>query len=481
MPGRKIFKSRFLYDRPGRAANADSGFNYTERHLKCVWFSPELRPADLRTSAGEIVVVEKPGRWNLEKGPDFLNASLVIGHERRRITGDVEVHVHPADWRRHGHLADSAYAGVIAHVTYFPGRLPAEVLPRRTLQIALKNGLISNPCFSFESIDLTSFPFALRKAETPCFKIISSRSPEDISSLLWAAGSHRLQKKADLLAGAVAQRGEEQVLYEEIMSALGYKHNRVPFRRLAERLPLEMLREDSRLDPVSAYALLAGVSGLLPSVAKTRWDSETRKFVQRLWSYWWKQQAKWSSAVMPADAWCLSSIRPQNHPRRRLMAAALLFTERKSLAEKIDNFKTDNARQWLEQIMDIFINCDDVLTGHDQTYWRRRLALGRKPSTADIALIGRARAAAIVSNIIVPFLMGTQKPLPPFDDLFINLPGEEDNVIIRQTAFNLLGPDHNPALYRNGLLQQGLIQIFHDFCLNDRTNCAECGLLKMMQ
>jgi len=60
------------------------------------------------------------------------------------------------------------------------------------------------------------------------------------------------------------------------------------------------------------------------------------------------------------------------------------------------------------------------------------------------------------------------------------LPPEEDNQIIRQTAHNLLGPDHNPALYRSGLRQQGLIQIFNDFCLTDRSRCKDCALLKSL-
>ena len=60
--------------------------------------------------------------------------------------------------------------------------------------------------------------------------------------------------------------------------------------------------------------------------------------------------------------------------------------------------------------------------------------------------------------------------------LLPHLPAEEDNALIRRTAHALFGHDHNPALYRDGLKQQGLLQIFHDFCLNDRTACRDCAL-----
>lgn len=468
----------FTYNRLRSADNHSAGgnnrtgfFPYTERHLKCVWFAPEFRPVELHAENGDAVIVEKPGRWNLEKGPDFLDAALLVGAEHRRITGNIEVHLHPADWQRHGHASDPAYARVIAHVTFFPGRLPPGALPPNTLQIVLKDRLLGVPLFSFESIDVTAYPFAARKANTPCSQIVSCWNPDAIYGLLCAAGKYRLEVKAERLANAAAQKGEDQVLYEEIMSALGYKHNRLPFRQLAERVPIEALREDSGLNPTAAYALLAGVAGLLPAVTEARWDDETRRFVRKLWNFWWKQQAKWSTQIMSADLWSLSNVRPQNHPRRRLMAAAVLFTGKKTLPETMADLKENSAKQWIEQVLAILQKPGD-------NYWRRRLAIGRKPSSTDIALIGRQRAAAIVSNVIIPLQIGLHRPKLPVDNLIKCLPVEEDNALIRQSAFNLIGPDHNPLLYRNGLLQQGLIQVFHDFCLGDRSNCAECGLAK---
>ena len=449
-------------------------FPWSERHLQCVWFAPEFCPQELRTAHGEQVIVEKPGRWNLEKGPDFLNAALLVGAERRRITGDVEVHIHPGDWQSHDHLSDPAYARVIAHVTYFPGLLPAHFLPQGAIQIALKDGLNKNPFFSFEAIDVTAYPFSAPGPNTPCSSILSRWNPDMISGLLAGAGKYRLERKAERLASAAARKGKDQVFYEEIMSALGFKHNRLPFRQLAERVPLEALREDSGLNPNTAYALLAGVAGLLPPVPKTNWDEETRRFIRKLWNHWWKLQAKWSARIMPAESWRLSNVRPQNHPRRRLMAAASLFSAKKILSGQIDGLQTKNAGLWLDKVLDIFQSPGDV-------YWQRRFAFGQKPCSKDIALVGKRRAAAIISNVIIPFMLGPLNRKLPLAGLFDILPPEEDNAVIRQSAFNLLGRDRNPVLCRNGLLQQGLIQIFHDFCLSDRSNCAECGLVKAIK
>jgi hypothetical protein len=75
---------------------------------------------------------------------------------------------------------------------------------------------------------------------------------------------------------------------------------------------------------------------------------------------------------------------------------------------------------------------------------------------------------------VIPFLAAEGLPVA---HLLPALPAEEDNSLLRQTAHALFGRDHNPAFYRDGLKQQGLLQIFYDFCLNNRTACRECALV----
>ena len=92
-------------------------------------------------------------------------------------------------------------------------------------------------------------------------------------------------------------------------------------------------------------------------------------------------------------------------------------------------------------------------------------------------LVGRSESRRRHSdNVFIPFLAAVDLKDVLDGPLLDQLPDEADNDIVRQTALSLFGPDHAPSLYRNGLRRQGLIQIFHDFCLNDRSRCAECSL-----
>jgi hypothetical protein len=451
--------------------DAESSFPYSERHLQCVWFDPSFRPDPLHSSAGEEIAVEDPGRWNLEAGPDFLDATLMIGPERRRIRGDVELHVRPSDWHAHGHADDPAYSRVVAHVSYFPGVLPTDALPRGAVQISLRDSLRTQRSFSFESVDVTAYPYASRPATaSPCAEALAICPPQDRMALLDSAGEERLRVKSCRLESAIKERGLHQAFYEEIMCSLGYKHNRQPFRQLAGVVTLDSLHEESDGDTHRAYAFLLAMAGLLPTKTPPRWDSESRTFVRSLWDPWWKLQSRWESRRLPPGSWKLSALRPPNHPIRRLAAAAVLFGDKRDRVAEFRSLNTADPESW-------FKRATALLEEPVMEHWRRRLSLGGKLQPADTALLGPGRVAAILSNVVIPFLAATGVKIAP---LLNFLPAEEDNNLIRQTAFALFGRDHNPALYQTGLRQQGLLQIFHDFCLNNRSACRNCELIRLL-
>jgi len=442
-------------------------FPFTERHLQCVWADDRLRPRHLRATSGEAVTVEWPGRWNLEAGPDFLDATLLVEPGARRMQGDVEVHIRPADWTAHGHEHDPLYRRVIAHVCYFQGTPPAGTLPPGALHLSLRDPLHANPAFSFEAIDVAAYPYAaIADVITPCREALRRCSALRRASVLDAAGHERMRLKAIRLQATLASLDGQQVFYEEIMAALGYKQNQTPFRGVARRLPADMLSELADGDSVAAYALLLGVAGLLPRRDLGR-DPETRRFLRRLWDAWWRCETGLGEHSVPVGAWRLSGLRPQNHPRRRLAAAAALFSRNGACLDALHALDTRRAKSW-------FADAESILrTRAEMPYWSRRLTLSGRLHKKPVTLLGRRRVAAILSNVVIPLLAAEGEDVAA---LLEHLPAETDNTIIRQTAQALFGHDHNPALYRHGLRQQGLIQIFHDFCVTSRAECGNCRL-----
>ncbi len=405
-----------------------SRFPWRERHLQCLWADPRNRPAALITSEGETVLVEHPGDWNLEPGPDFLNAALLIGNEKRRVTGDLEIHIHPNGWKQHGHSGDPRFANTRFHVVYFQGlEIPG------LIQIPLQETLAADPKFSFDNIDTTAFPYSTPSGSFP----MRGTDPDQKAEFLEAAGEERLRLKAERLAIAMQAKDPEQVLWSELLAALGYKNNKTPFRKLAALLPVSRLRRLAG-SPAQAYAILLGLSGLLPKNPDPHWTPESRIFIRTVWDFWWKQPAELHSLALSKTEWTLAGIRPANHPVRRLMAAAhYLFS--------IDGLQDDYT----------------LLTPPAATHWNTHISW--KTKCAPTALVGPARANAMITNILIPFRAAAGLEI----DLH-RLPPEPSNAVIRQTAFTLFGPDHSDKVYRSALARQGLIQIFHDYIITHR-------------
>ncbi len=445
-----------------------SGFHWTERHLQCLWFDSRYRPDSFYLPQGETLTVLDPGVWNLEAGPDFLNATLMIQPGARRIQGDVEIHVRPVDWDLHRHSSDPAYSNVVAHVTWFPGPA-AKTLPPDLCAVSLNSQIMARTDLDLGDIDIRAYPHAILPATPrPCQEILHNQ-PDQAENLLRSAGHYRLQLKATRLATRLLHGVErQQLFYEEVMAALGYKHNQQPFRALARLVPASSL---APLDRHGALASLLGTANLLPQ-PESMPDSESQHFVRSLWDLWWRNSAP---TLPPEIKWHTHGLRPQNSPQRRLATAASLFTGMDSTLHQIDRLKASHPTQWHSGVVSIF----EKRTGW--LFWNQRLALSSLPNPGSkTALLGRARIAAIVTNVLLPLLTAEGDDTTA---LFEQLPPEDLSSPMKLAALYLFGRDHNPAaIYNfNGVLQQGLLQIYLDFCLNARPECEGCLLCQALQ
>ncbi|MCL1920259.1 MAG: DUF2851 family protein [Kiritimatiellaeota bacterium] len=445
------------------SARYRTAFHWSERHLQCIWFDSRYRPKAFPLAGGETLTVIEPGEWNLEAGPDFINATLLIQPGARRIRGDIEVHVRPADWDAHRHGADPAYANVIAHVTWFAGPA-AKTLPSAVCPLPLAEPLAARADLSLDDIDLKAYPHAaLPETPRPC-SVFLKDDPARAKETLRMAGHHRLREKAARILARLNQSGDrQQVFYEEVMAALGYKNNQPPFRALARLVPAAALREASR---EGAFAALLGASRLLPQPDAAP-DAEGKRFIRALWDTWWKQ----SGDTLPEDTpWCLHNIRPHNSPVRRLAAAAALFSDTHDLLGDTGRLMANHPDAWFRYVAEHLENACEW------DFWNQRLAFSSAPDASrNHALLGDNRTAAILVNVILPFAAAEGS----HTHCAVNhLPPEDISAPMRLTALHLFGRDHNPAaLYAdNGLLQQGLLQIHTDFCLNAQPDCAGCRL-----
>jgi hypothetical protein len=106
----------------------------------------------------------------------------------------------------------------------------------------------------------------------------------------------------------------------------------------------------------------------------------------------------------------------------------------------------------------------EMLAHFPNNFWTTHVSW--KSDCKPTSLVGKSRAHAIITNILVPYRAAIGETKLNLH----NLPPEPSNSIIRQTAHTLFGPDHSPKVYRSALARQGLIQVFHDYLVSHRLN-----------
>jgi hypothetical protein len=447
---RQSFPSVFA---PAVLRDADSNYvplPVSERLVQCIWY--DQRILTLRTVDGQPVTVVFPGWWNLEAGPDFRHATVKIG-DQPEVTGDVEVHLRADDWAHHGHGHDRLYDDVILHVVlwetgseFAPRTRHGEPIP----QVVIQHQLAASLEQLHDEIDLDAYPHNAHGHGGGCAATIKSLTGEALAALMESAGDERFAAKARKFSRWIHRIGAEQAFYEGWMEALGYKANKSAFRSLAQRLPVG----DTRVNA----AIVFGVAGFLPTKLSDAYG-------KRLWSQWWKVRPDLEDRILPKEAWRLHGIRPANHPHRRLGATVALLKKHGNLLEKvIGAIESDGDPGKL------FLQVRD-------DYWSTHFTLGGKTQRQPVELIGESRANEIVANVILPFVaaLDDDRLRAKAKARYDTLRAAPSNSILRLAGQQLF---ETPAIARRLLKtarqQQGLMQIFQDFCLNDKSACRQC-------
>ncbi|WP_309386941.1 DUF2851 family protein [Cerasicoccus frondis] len=241
----------------------------SELVVQRIWLRQDFQRGELKTQSGRKLVVRKAGQWNLQEGPDFRDAVLEIDGER--VDGDVEIHFYPGDWFGHGHEADDEYGSVVLHVVVFDdGSRPAftslgaqpealfllPLLDRDLESYAMEDALLALE--RRDHVDLLTYYLSL----SPTARVSDLR---DLAFERWRQKRRYAQMRLERLGWRLA-------LHQAMLEVMGFRRNRAPMIALAERFPPEVMAA-MPLDELMDFA---------------------------------------------DGRWKLASLRPANHPRRRL-------------------------------------------------------------------------------------------------------------------------------------------------------------------
>lgn len=414
-----------------------------EHELQARWFAGECG-REFTTTDGRHVTIVQFGVWNREAGPDFVEAAVSID-DAAAVRGSIELDMDVRDWERHGHAENPAFEPVVLHVFTQRGeresftRTPSHrLVPQVLLDLSRLSDELPNP----------------QPEAKPgrCVAPLRELPEEKVREVLLGAAEHRLKRKAAALARLSEIHGSDEALYQGLAATLGYKSNKLPFMLLAQRLPLKLLRGVKG----ESDALVFGVAGFLP---RREFPAESREYLRGLWAKWWARRAEFERLEIAAGLWSLGGQRPVNHPQRRLAALAQIvrhWTKVRALAQRCD----------VEAITDFFATLSDE-------FWDFHYTLTSKVSPKRMALVGETRVTEMLANVFFPlaFAQDSSRWLG-----FKNLPATLSNRRVETAALRLFGVDspRSASLLRSAAMQQGLLQIYEDFCQHDASDCAHC-------
>jgi hypothetical protein len=436
-----------------------------EALLQQVWAYQRINPEKLRTRDGRRVRVLHPGFLNREAGPDFRGAIVQVGDEASR-SGDVEIDLISAGWEQHSHANNPAYANVVLHVTWEPEK-PNRPFPSVALKQALDSPL-SDLAFWLGVQPKPQPEGLMGQCSAPLRTLDSAR----VREILKQAAQARLRTKAEQLQARARQVGWEGALWEGLFSALGYKRNVWPMRRLAELRSALCAQINGEKPVLHLQARLFGVAGFLPTAPSAAGEM----YLRTLWQTWWRESAQFREQVLPSGFWNLAGIRPANHPQRRLALAAhwLAVGSESTLLTRLEH--------WLERKIespDLHQSLTEIFEAKKDEFWSYRWTFRSTPFGQPQQLLGEQRVTDLAMNVVLPWLFvracaGLNEQLAAAAEArYLLWPAGEDNSVLKLARQRLFGGIPSNFL-KNAADQQGLIQIVRDFCDHSNAACEHC-------
>jgi Protein of unknown function (DUF2851) len=424
----------------------------SELELQARWFAGHFGRRFSSVTGQQIEIVQF-GTWNREAGPDFSDAAIRINGSDP-IRGTIEFDLADRSWETHGHSTNPAFDDAILHV--FVEQSDRAFFTRTQ----------SNRNVPQVRVNLATLPdkfSAVVPLARPgrCHAPLKDLSIDRLETILTAASQFRLQRKAARIKSIVDTHGREAALFQELAAALGYKQNKLAFTLLAQRLPVATLR----CEVEEIEAILFGVAGFLGSPDLAAYPEQSRGHVRELWDRWWPHHDGMRRLILPAKLWRLGGARPMNHPQRRLGALAVL-AKQWPVFMKLVAKRNDSAAH-------------DFLLDLRHPFWSFHYTLATEPAPAEMAIIGESRVADIMANVLLPYFLAEGSDVW---SVYEKLRSRLSNRRLETGATRLFGADpRRPQFTKTIAHQQGLLQIYEDFCLQDNSDCAQCPFPEQMQ
>ena len=407
-----------------------------------MWEHTRCSRTGLITTCGKPLEVIHPGHRNIHAGADFTGALIRIGG--LVWGGSVEVHLRSGDWKRHGHHLDPAYNNVILHVIlHYEGEIinaSGQQVPSCRLKIT-------------EPVVKRAEQLFVPKCEPACGPFLGQAERPFLFTWIRQLGRKRSEQKShpdsEILSNRALSR--EECFFRILGRGFGLPVNAAPFEWLVSMIPYSLMAEARHSLP-DLEAILFGQAGFLGSPAGS--GSYYASLTERYRSY----RKYLQSGPLDPRLWKYLRLRPAAFPTVRIAQFASLLHHRIPL---IASILEAGSLPEMEQRFRVKAS----------EFWDTHYLFQRSASQV-CKFIGPQTFHILVINAVVPFLRALghaekrKKYTGRAHDLLLEVEAESNHVIKKWITFGV-----RPG---NALESQGLIQLYWEFCSEQR--CLFCKL-----
>jgi hypothetical protein len=418
-----------------------------EDFLHYVWRYALYSQNNLQTITQEPIAVIKPGVYNTDQGPDFLNSELIIGNQK--WVGNVEIHVNASDWYVHRHELDKNYDAVILHVVW---NYDAEIYmkdntPLPTLEL---RGLIPG-------IVITRYKKLVQEGVKwiPCEDRIQEVDSFVIHHWLERLYFERLENKTSTIEKLLeeSQNDWEAVLFMLLSKNFGLKVNGDAFLQLAKSFHFTVLRKE-RHTLHSLLALLFGQAGFL----ETPLEDEYHQVLREEYIYLKKKHRLKS---LSENEFQFFRMRPFNFPTIRIAQLVALYFKKGHLFGMV--IKEDSIVGY-RALFDLQLD----------EYWKTHFHFG-KPSKRSAKKLTNSFIDLILINTILPLKFHYLKTVGKSPEgnivkLISDIKPEKNSIVskFKQLQINA----------KNALESQALLELKNSYCAPK--HCLRCAIGKTL-
>ena len=414
-----------------------------EDFLHYIWKHKKIQINNLKTTAGEPILVSSVGQHNHNSGPDFFNARLKIGAQL--WAGNVEIHIKSSDWFLHNHETDKAYDNVILHVVWEDDtevfRKDNSVIPTLQLRDCIDVALYQN----YQRL------FAKQNKWINCENDFGLVDTFTLDNWLERLYFERLERKSHDIEALLktSKNNWEAVLFKMLTKNFGLKVNGESFFSLAQSIDFSLVRK-TQANPESLEALFFGQAGLLDQ------DLENAFYISLQKEYNFLKQ-KFSLNNTQVSPLQFFRLRPPNFPTIRISQLASLYNKHQNLFSKVIG---------TNQLEDFY----ELLEVSTSLFWETHYTF-QKESKASKKTLSKSFIDLLLINTILPlkFSYAKQKGEEIDSDIIkiaSAIASEKNNII---KAFNDL-----KKVSRSSLHSQALIQLKTEYC--DKNRCLKCAV-----